>query len=112
MSLLTPLLPGRRRTVEPPAAEFPDPPQVLQVEEMLQVLQVWHVGLSREGMFPHHEASCPCAKAPCGLAVPGVDVFCTVHQGDVEYRQLHVASDCAFPRKHWFPRPRKAAGRR
>jgi hypothetical protein len=101
MSLLTPLLPGRRRTVEPPA----EVPATLQV---VQVVQVWHVGLSREGMFPHHEASCPCAKAPCGLAVPGADVFCTVHQGNVEYRQLHVASDCAFPRKHWFPRPRRA----
>jgi hypothetical protein len=96
MSLLTPLLPSRRRTIEPPA-DVPAAPQV------------WHVGLSRDGMFPHHEASCPCVKAPCGLAIPRPDVFCTVHQGQVEYRQLHVASECAFPRKHWFPRPHRGS---
>jgi hypothetical protein len=98
MSLLTPLLQSHRRS------ELADAPAV----EVSTALQVWHVGLSREGMFPHQEASCPCAKAPCGLAIPRPEVFCKLHQGPVEYRQLHVASECAFPRRHWFPRPRRA----
>jgi hypothetical protein len=93
MSLLTPLLPVRHRSDGPPPVDGP----ATAVE--------WHVGLSHEGMFPHHEASCPCAKAACGLAVPRPDVFCDVHQGQQAYRQLHVSSDCAFPSKSWFRRP-------
>lgn len=76
-----------------------------------EVAPVWHVGLSRPGMFPEHEIGCPCAKARCGLAVPGADVPCPTHQGPVTYRQAHRAGDCV-PHK-WFhrhpaavPRPR------
>jgi hypothetical protein len=90
MSLLTPLLPARRRPEEPTG--------------VAATPQEWHVGLSHEGMFPHSEARCPCAKAACGLAIPRPEIFCPVHQGPREYRQLHVASDCAFPRKGWFRR--------
>jgi hypothetical protein len=98
MSLLTPLLPSRRRSGQPP-------------DDTSVASQEWHVGLSHEGMFPHHEASCPCAKAPCGLAIPRPDVLCNVHQGNPQYRQLHIASACAYPRRRWFPRaPRPTRG--
>lgn len=92
MSILTPLLLTRRRTETPSA------------DGLAQALE-WHVGLSRKGMFPHHEASCPCAKAPCGLVIPRPDVLCPVHQAATEYLQLHVASECGFPRQRWLPRP-------
>jgi hypothetical protein len=92
MSLLTPLLPARHRNDQRPA-------------DVAETPQEWHVGLSHEGMFPHFEARCPCAKAPCGLAIPRPDAFCPMHQSGQEYRQLHVASDCAFPRTGWFRRP-------
>jgi hypothetical protein len=91
MSLLTPLLPNRRRTETPASGVIPAEPQE------------WHVGLSHKGMFPHHEASCPCAKAACGLAIPRPDVLCPVHQGPRAYLQLHKTSDCGFPRETWLP---------
>lgn len=96
MSLPAPLRPLRRRAPEPaPAQTRP---------------QEWHVGLSMQGMFPHHEASCPCAKAPCGLAIPRADTFCQVHQTQVlAFRQLHTESECRYPRRGWFRRRR--AGR-
>ncbi len=92
MSILTPLIPARHRNEEPPASDAPAPPQE------------WHVGLSRKGMFPHHEANCACAKAACGLVIPRPEVFCAVHQGTQEFLQLHVASECGFPRTNWIPR--------
>ena len=95
MSLLTPLLPTRRRRPAPPPGTSGPAPAVPQE---------WHVGLSRKGMFPHDEASCPCEKAACGLVVPRPEVFCPVHQGPRAYQQLHLASDCAFPRHTWLPR--------
>jgi hypothetical protein len=55
-------------------------------------------------MFPQYEVGCPCAKAPCGLAIPRADIFCTTHQGAAKYLQAHKASDCA-PQK-WFRRQR------
>jgi len=98
MSLLTPLLPTRRRTeraatsgISANATKPVIPPE-------------WHVGLSRKGMFPHHEASCPCAKAACGLAIPRPDVLCPVHQGPATYLQLHAASECGYPRRAWHPK--------
>jgi hypothetical protein len=92
MSLLTPLLPNKRRTEQPAVSGIPAKPQE------------WHVGLSQKGMFPHREASCPCAKAACGLAIPRPDVICPVHQGPHAYLQLHRASECGFPRETWLPR--------
>jgi hypothetical protein len=92
MSLLTPLLQSRRRPTPPPAGP------------VLTLPQEWHVGLSRKGMFPHDEASCPCAKAACGLVVPRPDVPCPVHQGPRAFQQLHLASECAFPRQTRLPR--------
>jgi hypothetical protein len=94
MSLLTPLIQNRRRAEEPPAGSTPAVPQE------------WHVGLSRKGMFPHDEASCPCAKAACGLVILRPDVFCQVHQSARAFQQLHLASECEFPRKNWLPRAR------
>jgi hypothetical protein len=92
MSVLTPLHVTRRRRSGPPNGS------------VRAVAQEWHVGLSRAGMFPQFEVGCPCAKAPCGLAIPRADVFCSTHQGGAEYLQAHAASDCA-PHK-WFRRPR------
>lgn len=94
MSLLTPLLQPRRRADEPPS-DTPAKPQE------------WHVGLSPKGMFPHDEASCPCAKAPCGLVIPRPELFCPVHQGARQYQQMHLASECGFPRHNWLPRSHK-----
>jgi hypothetical protein len=92
MSVLTPLHVTRRRRSEPPKGPVSTAPQE------------WHVGLSHAGMFPQYEVGCPCAKAPCGLAIPRADVLCSTHQGRAEYLQAHAASDCA-PHK-WFRRPR------
>ena len=92
MSVLTPLHVTRRRRSEPPK------------HSVSTGIQEWHVGLSHVGMFPQHEVGCPCAKAPCGLAIPRADVFCSTHQGRVEYLQAHSAADCA-PHK-WFRRLR------
>ncbi len=90
MSLLAPLRTQRRRPQ--PRTPTPQP-------------QEWHVGLSMKGMFPYQEASCPCAKAPCGLAIPRADTFCATHQREAAaFRQLHAASDCQFPRRGWFRR--------
>jgi hypothetical protein len=99
MALLTPLLQTRRRSAPPPAGPVPAPPQE------------WHVGLSRKGMFPHDEASCPCPKAACGLVIPQPEVFCPVHQGPRPYQQLHPASECGFPRHNWLPRPGRRTGK-
>jgi hypothetical protein len=91
MSLLAPLRPLLWRT---PKHDLP-----------ADKAKEWHVGLSIAGMFPHAEASCPCAKAPCGLAIPQVDVYCPAHLGAVpQYRQLHIGAQCAYPRKGWFRR--------
>jgi len=92
MSVLTPLHVTRRRRSEPPNGS------------VAAAAQERHVGLSRTGMFPQYEVGCPCAKAPCGLAIPRPDVPCSTHQGQVTYLQTHTASDCA-PHK-WFRRPR------
>jgi|tagenome__1003787_1003787.scaffolds.fasta_scaffold20947378_1 hypothetical protein len=89
MSLLAPLHVTRRRRSGPAGGTA-------------VTAQEWHVGLSHVGMFPQHEVGCPCAKAPCGLAIPRPDVLCNTHQGRVEYLQAHAASDCA-PHK-WFRR--------
>jgi hypothetical protein len=96
MSILTPLIPARHRGEEPPTST-PSAP-VIPPE--------WHVGLSPKGMFPHHEANCACAKAACGLVIPRPEVFCAVHQGAHEFVQMHVASDCGYPRTNWMPRHR------
>lgn len=90
MSLLTPLHVTRRRKSGLPEGSVRAAPQE------------WHVGLSYAGMFPQFEVGCPCAKAPCGLAIPRADVFCNTHQGRAEYLQAHSAADCA-PHK-WFRR--------
>ena len=71
------------------------PPGVLPVD------QVWHVGLSLPGMFPFREASCPCAKAACGLVVPDPAVECLVHTDGARFLQVHSAADCGFPRTGW-----------
>jgi hypothetical protein len=92
MSVLTPLHVTRWRRAEPPNGSTRSLPQA------------WHVGLSHAGMFPQFEVGCPCAKAPCGLAIPRPEVFCPTHQGPVEYLQAHPASECA-PHK-WFRRLR------
>jgi hypothetical protein len=54
----------------------------------------WHVALAATGPG---EERCPCAKGPCGLAIPRADVLCPVHQGRVEYGQAHSAHDCVRP---------------
>ena len=63
--------------------------------------QVWHVGLSLPGMFPSREASCPCAKAACGLVVPDPMVECSLHAPVARFLQVHSAVDCDFPRTGW-----------
>jgi hypothetical protein len=63
--------------------------------------QVWHVGLSMPGMFPFREASCPCAKAACGLVIPDPDVECRVHTSSARFLQVHSAADCDVPRTGW-----------
>jgi hypothetical protein len=92
MSVLTPLHVTRRRR----AGAASDTTETASPE--------WHVGLSHVGMFPQFEVGCPCAKAPCGLAIPRPDVLCGTHQGAPEFRQAHSAADCA-PHK-WFRRLR------
>jgi hypothetical protein len=94
MSVLTPLHVSRRRRNGPPKGKGP----------AHLVPQEWHVGLSHVGMFPQYEVGCPCAKAPCGLAIPRPGVLCRTHQGRVQYLQAHRASECA-PHK-WFRRLR------
>jgi hypothetical protein len=95
MSLLTPPRVPRRRNAEPPSGgTHPDPQPG------------WHVGLSLPGMFPQHEVGCPCAKAPCGLAIPRSDAPCSTHPGRDGYQQAHAPNDCS-PRK-WFRRPESA----
>jgi len=94
MSILTPLRAARRR--------HPRAPAIGPVS-----LQEWHVGLARKGDFPVEEVNCPCAMAPCGLAIPRPEVFCARHQGAVEYAQMHVAAECGgqLPRpRRWFER--------
>jgi hypothetical protein len=54
----------------------------------------WHVGRSFIGMFPTHEAKCPCPKARCGLAAPQHDISCEQHMGIFIIRQSHHAKDC------------------
>ena len=93
MSVLTPLHGSRRRKAGAPAGTARSTPPE------------WHVGLSHPGMFPQFEVGCPCAKAPCGLAIPRAEVFCRTHQGAAEFRQAHSAADCA-PHK-WFRRFRE-----
>lgn len=63
--------------------------------------QTWHVGLSLPGMFPFREASCPCAKAACGLVVPDPSVECRLHTENARFLQVHSAADCDFPRTGW-----------
>ena len=63
----------------------------------LTVPHEWHVGVSPLGSSTRQETDCPCPKGHCGLAVPRADVFCRVHQGEVEYRQAHSARDCHRP---------------
>jgi len=63
--------------------------------------QIWHVGLSRPGMFPFREASCPCPKAACGLVVPDPGVPCELHTEQARFLQVHAADDCGFPRSGW-----------
>jgi hypothetical protein len=94
MSVLTPLRTMRQRTATPPNGI------------RTSTLAEWHVGLSHPGMFPEHEVGCPCAKAPCGLAIPRAGVLCGTHQGQVEYRQIHRADECT-PRK-WFQKARRS----
>jgi hypothetical protein len=94
MSLLTPHSSARRRAEEPPTGT--------PIDLLAPTTYEWHVGLSREGMFPHREAQCPCAKAACGLAIPRDDTPCPVHQGEeTYYPQAHLGSECEFPRKGW-----------
>lgn len=59
----------------------------------------WHVGRSFLGMFPTYEASCPCPKAPCGLAAPVADIPCEHHHGEQALRQAHRVDDCAAYRR-------------
>ena len=92
MSVLTPLHVTRWRRSGPPTSG------------RHAAAHEWHVGLSHAGMFPQFEVGCPCAKAPCGLAIPRADVFCSTHQGRAEYLQAHSAAECA-PHK-WFRRVR------
>ena len=92
MSVLTPLRARRRRAATPPdGIPVVAPPE-------------WHVGRSHPGMFPADEVGCPCAKAPCGLAIPRADVLCPSHLGQVRYRQAHPANECS-PRKWFQKRP-------
>ncbi len=63
--------------------------------------QIWHVGLSMPGMFPFREASCPCAKAACGLVVPDSAGECRLHTETARFLQVHSAADCGFPRTGW-----------
>ncbi len=72
--------------------------------------QVWHVGLSLPGMFPFREASCPCAKAACGLVVPNPDVECRLHTDNARFLQVHSAADCDFPRTGWRRKRRPTIG--
>jgi hypothetical protein len=70
-------------------------------EGVLAADQAWHVGLSMPGMFPFREASCPCAKAACGLVVPDPAVECRLHTDNARFLQAHSAADCDFPRTGW-----------
>jgi hypothetical protein len=92
MSLLMPHS-ARGRAAEPPT---------VTPEDLLAPAPEWHVGLSPEGMFPHREANCPCAKAACGLVIPRDDTACPVHQAEeIYFLQAHPSGDCEFPRKGW-----------
>jgi hypothetical protein len=93
MSLLMPQHPSRRGASQSSTGT---------AEDLLAPALEWHVGLSHEGMFPHHEAACPCAKAACGLAIPRPEIPCPVHQSEQAfYLQAHAAEDCGFPRRGW-----------
>ena len=61
---------------------------------------VWHVAVTRPGMFPMQEARCPCEKAPCGLVIPRLDVACDVHTTQASLHQAHPGQDCRSPRQH------------
>ncbi|GAA3610758.1 hypothetical protein GCM10022223_28570 [Kineosporia mesophila] len=110
MSLAMPY-PARRRattqnqttTITVPAEHDISPPGT---PPAVSVEQVWHVGLSRPGMFPFREASCPCAKAACGLVVPDPEVDCPLHTDGAPFLQVHSAVDCDFPRTGWRRRRR------
>ncbi len=65
----------------------------------------YHVGLSREGNFPHHESNCPCPKGACGLAAPRADVPCEQHHKGAGVLQFHTADQCK-PRIKWIARRR------
>lgn len=71
--------------------------------------QIWHVGLSRPGMFPFREASCPCPKAACGLVVPDPSIPCDLHTEQAHYLQVHAADECDFPRTGWRRKRRHPA---
>lgn len=61
----------------------------------------WHIGLSYPGMFPNTELTCPCPKAPCGLAVPVPSAYCPHHHGQAVIRQAHRADECdQWKKKH------------
>jgi hypothetical protein len=62
----------------------------------------WHVGVALAGALTPEEAGCRCPKGQCGLAVPRADVFCRVHQGEVQYVQAHSAHDCRRPVWLWL----------
>jgi hypothetical protein len=54
----------------------------------------WHVGRYWPDMFPALENQCPCPKAPCGLAVPVVEIPCMQHHGQEPLRQVHHVDQC------------------
>lgn len=72
---------------------------------------VWHVAVTRPGMFPMHEARCPCEKAPCGLVIPRLEVPCGVHNAAASLHQAHSSEECRSPRHHrpgrWLGRSRR-----
>lgn len=65
----------------------------------------WHVGRSMPGMFPVDEQTCPCPKAPCGLAAPTADIDCPAHTGNLPIYQKHAAATCSG-RNPWWKRLR------
>jgi len=109
MSLAIPYPARRRARTKQPTPGLPISPPG-DGTRVLAPEQTWHVGLSLPGMFPFREASCPCAKAACGLVVPDPGGECPLHTETARFLQVHSAADCDFPRTGWRRKRRHTLG--
>lgn len=69
--------------------------------------ELWHVSVTRPGLFPQAEIGCPCVKARCGHVIPHADIICRVHTGSCAIFQAHPESQCRPTRPGWRLRPRR-----